>query len=303
MGFWNYYRREFYQPSQPRQVKGGIKAQTRQGAFAKSWWAKRWIAVLESFNIGARLGRGKRYAREGQVVAIEVEKGLVTAVVQGSRAEPYQVEIGVRTLSARDWKRLVEALGKQAIFTARLLAGEMPENIEEAFQAVGLSLFPNRRADLKTDCSCPDWSNPCKHIAAVYYLVGEEFDRDPFLMFKLRGMEREELVALVSGDPSGKRGSAGRAATRSPRVEPVEEGTSGPELLALEPRTFWGEPGGVDPGGADVRIPAVAAALPRRLGNFPFWRGEEGFLSPLEVIYRQASPIGLRIFLGDSGEE
>ena len=303
MGFWNHYRRGFYQPSQPRQVKGGIKAQTRQGAFAKSWWAKRWIAVLESFNIGARLGRGKRYAREGQVVAIEIEKGLVTAVVQGSRAEPYQVEIGVKTLSGRDWKRLAEALGKQAIFTARLLAGEMPENIEEAFQSVGLSLFPNRRADLKTDCSCPDWSNPCKHIAAVYYLVGEEFDRDPFLMFKLRGMEREELVALVSGQPSGKRGSAGRAATRSPRVEPIGERAGGPELLASEPRTFWGEPGGVDPGGADVRIPAVSAALPRRLGNFPFWRGEEGFLTSLEVIYRQASPIGLRIFLGDSGEE
>ena len=303
MGFWNYSRGGFYQPSQPRQVKGGIKAQTRQGAFAKSWWAKRWIGVLESFNIGARLGRGKRYAREGQVVAIEVEKGLVTAVVQGSRAEPYQVEIGVRTLSGRDWRRLAEALGKQAIFTARLLAGEMPENIEEAFRGVGLSLFPNRRTDLKTDCSCPDWSNPCKHIAAVYYLVGEEFDREPFLMFKLRGMEREELVALVSGQRSGKGGSAGRAATPSPRVEPAEERAGGPEPLAAEPRTFWGQPDGVDPGGADVRIPAVSAALPRRLGNFPFWRGEEGFLTSLEVIYRQASPVGLRIFLGESGEE
>jgi len=303
MRFWDYYRGGFYQPSQPRQVKGGIKAQTRQGAFAKSWWAKRWIAVLESFNIGARLGRGKRYAREGQVIAIEIGKGLITAVVQGSRAEPYRVKIGVRTLSGRDWKRLAEALGKQAIFTARLLAGEMPENIEEAFQSVGLSLFPHRRADLKTDCSCPDWSNPCKHIAAVYYLVGEEFDREPFLMFKLRGMEREQLVALVSGQRSRKGGSAARAATRAPRVESVEASASGPDLLASGPRAFWGEPRGVDPGGADVQIPAVSAALPRRLGNFPFWRGKEGFLTSVEMIYRQASPIGLRIFLGDSKEE
>jgi uncharacterized Zn finger protein len=303
MGFWDYYWRGFYQPSQPRQVKGGIKAQTRQGAFAKSWWAKRWIAVLESFNIGARLGRGKRYAREGQVVAIEIEKGLVTAVVQGSRAEPYRVEIGVRTLSGRDWKRLAEALRRQAIFTARLLAGEMPENIEEAFQSVGLSLFPKRRADLKTDCSCPDWSNPCKHIAAVYYLVGEEFDRDPFLMFKLRGMEREELVALVSGQRSRRGRGAGRAATRSPWVEPAEVHANELESLALAPRTFWGEPGGIEPGGADVLIPAVSAALPRRLGNFPFWRGEEAFLTSLEPIYSQASSVGLKIFLGDSGEE
>jgi uncharacterized Zn finger protein len=303
MRFWDYYRGGFYQPSQPRQVKGGIKAQTRQGAFAKSWWAKRWIAVLEGFNIGARLGRGKRYAREGQVLAIEIEKGLVTAVVQGSRAEPYRVKIGVRILSGRDWKRLAEALGKQAVFTARLLAGEMPENIEEAFHSVRLSLFPNRRADLKTDCSCPDWSNPCKHIAAVYYLVGEEFDRDPFLMLKLRGMEREELVALVSGQRSRRSGSPGRAATATLRAEPVEAYANGPEPLASEHQAFWGEPDGVDPGGADVRIPAISAALPRRLGNFPFWRGEEGFLTSLEVIYREASPIGLRTFLGHSGDE
>jgi len=237
------------------------------------------------------------------VVAIEIEKGLITAVVQGSRAEPYRVEIGVRTLSGRDWKRLAEALGKQTVFTARLLAGEMPENIEEAFQSARLSLFPNRRADLKTDCSCPDWSNPCKHIAAVYYLVGEEFDRDPFLMFKLRGLEREELVALVSGQRSRRGRGAGRAAVHSPRIEPAEAHTKELEGLALDPRRFWGESGGIEPGGADVLIPALSAALPRRLGNFPFWRGEEGFLSSLAVIYRQASPIGLRIFLGDSGEE
>ena len=83
-------------------------------------------------------------------------------------------------------------LSQQVIFTAKLLAGEMPQDIEQAFTDAGLSLFPAQSKDLDTECSCPDWSNPCKHIAAVYYLLGEEFDRNPFLIFKLRGMEREE---------------------------------------------------------------------------------------------------------------
>ena len=196
MSRWYHY--PYFERSIPRATKGGIKAQSKRGTFGESWWAKRWITILESFDIGARLGRGRSYARRGQVLSIEIDKGKVTARVQGSRPKPYDVKLEIKTLQAADWKKLAKTLSREAIFSAKLLAGEMPQDIEKAFKEAGLSLFPEKLKDLKTACSCPDWSNPCKHIAAVYYLLGEEFDRDPFLIFKLRGMNRENLIATLS---------------------------------------------------------------------------------------------------------
>src|ERR1043166_5916739 len=194
---WGYDYDYFPPPSRPLAAKGGIKAQSKRGAIGETWWAKRWIAVLESFQIGARLDRGRSYARRGQVLTIAIDKGVVTAKVQGSRPTPYEVTIELNVLSAADWRNLAVVLSQQVLYSAKLLAGEMPQDIEEAFREAGLSLFPAKLADLKTECSCPYWSNPCKHIAAVYYLLGEEFDRNPFLLFTLRGMKREELVELL----------------------------------------------------------------------------------------------------------
>jgi uncharacterized Zn finger protein len=128
MGRWGYYR--FFEPSRPRAVKGGIRAQTKGGKFGESWWAKRWISVLESFQIGARLGRGRSYARRGQVLSIDTDKGRVHAKVQGSRPNPYEVAIQVKVLSPGDWRKVISELSKQALFTAKLLAGEMPQDIE-----------------------------------------------------------------------------------------------------------------------------------------------------------------------------
>src|SRR5262249_46475105 len=160
--------RQFFRPSRPREAVGGIKAQSRAGDFGKSWWARRWQAVLDSFHLGGRLARGRTYARSGQVLNIDVEPGVVRARVQGSRPRPYDVRIGVTVLSDRQWAHLVEVLTGQALFVAKLLASEMPQDIEEVFQKARLSLFPAKRGDLRTNCSCPDEANPCKHIAAVY---------------------------------------------------------------------------------------------------------------------------------------
>src|SRR5947207_6965458 len=111
--------REFYPKSKPRQAKGGIKAQSKSGAIGKSWWAKRWIAVLESFDIGARLSRGRSYARRGQVLSIDISKGQVKAKVQGSRPKSYNITIAVKGLPDADWKKLAQALSWQAIFAAK----------------------------------------------------------------------------------------------------------------------------------------------------------------------------------------
>lgn len=181
--------------SPPRPVKDGLRAKSKRGAIGETWWSQRFIEVLEDFHEGPRLVRGRAYARRGQVIEMDVEAGEVTARVQGSRARPYSVSIGVRVLGDADWARVEEAMASQAVFLARLLAGEMPHEIGDAFAATGLSLFPATADDLGTDCSCPDWENPCKHIAAVYYLLAEAFDRDPFLIFAWRGRPRERLLS------------------------------------------------------------------------------------------------------------
>jgi uncharacterized Zn finger protein len=299
MARWYSTRFSPYPASRPRTIRGGIKARTQRGSFGASWWARRWIEVLESFHVGARLARGRAYARRGQVVSIDIEKGRVKAVVQGSRISPYTIRIEIETFTRAELKKLAQVLSRNVAFAARLLNGEMPENIEEAFDDAGLSLFPRRQGDLKTACSCPDWSNPCKHIAAVYYLLGEEFDRDPFLILKLRGLAREELPDLVGGAKPGVE-ARGRKAHGSDAAATSGLPIRG-ESLPADPGLFWGQTGaGSDPDG-DVSVPAVSAALVKRLGHFPFWRGRESLLGTLERIYREASLVGLDVFLGELG--
>jgi len=282
----------YFKPSTPLAATGGIKAQSKQGGFGKNWWAKRWIAVLEGFHLGARLTRGRSYARRGQVLDIQVEHGIITAKVQGSRPRPYAVEIKIKPLSKAEQASLGKALAEQALFTAKLLAGEMPQDIEQAFAGAGLSLFPRHLDDLVTGCSCPDWSNPCKHIAAVYYLVGEEFDRDPFLIFKLRGVDRDKLTALLGE----------KASTRSTRLRgsasTVREPTPIDETINSSAATFW--EGSELPAGwlGEVRVPPMQAPLLRRLGNFPFWRGNERFADTLMPVYARACEFAEEVLMG-----
>jgi len=279
-----------FPPSKPREVKGGIRARSRRGAFAQSWWARRWIAVLEGFELGGRLQRARSYARRGQVVSILIERGRVDAVVQGSRPDPYLVTIETRTLVPEEWRRLAAALNREARFAAQLLAGEMPADVEEAFRLAGLSLFPAQKEDLRTSCSCPDWSNPCKHIAAVYYLLGEEFDRDPFLIFRLRGLDRDELVLLL----------ARAAATAPARPERGRRPRRAADPLPSEAPAFWqGSELPADLLG-EVEAPPVAAALLARLGTFPFWRGRQPLVEAITPVYHAASAKALEVFLGET---
>lgn len=303
---WGYDYDYFPPPSRPLAAKGGIKAQSKRGAIGETWWAKRWIAVLESFQIGARLDRGRSYARRGQVLAVAIDKGVVTAKVQGSQPTPYKVTIKLNVLSAADWRNLAAVLSQQVLYSAKLLAGEMPQDIEEAFREAGLSLFPAKLADLKTECSCPDWSNPCKHIAAVYYLLGEEFDRNPFLIFTLRGMTREELIALLDSRTEkidAQKPKRGKKEQREGDRALVAEAPVPSEPLVADAAAFWNGNAGADDLIGEVQIPATPAALVRRLGNFPFWRGEEQFFSAIEPIYKNASPRGLDILIGGVREE
>ncbi|WP_449064602.1 SWIM zinc finger family protein [Planomonospora algeriensis] len=180
-------------PARPVRIEGGLRARNRRGSIGEQWWSRRFVDILERICDRGRLSRGRTYARSGQVLDLELAPGLVTARVQGSRRTPYRIGIGITAYPADEWRRLTGALAAQALYRAKLLAGEMPPEIEDVFHECGLPLFPGEH-DLELECSCPDWGFPCKHLSAVLYVLAEAFDDDPFLVLAWRGMERDALL-------------------------------------------------------------------------------------------------------------
>jgi uncharacterized Zn finger protein len=229
------FYRDFPPPSRPIQVEGGIKARSARGSIGESWWSQRFIAVLESFALGTRLTRGRSYARKGQVLSLEIKPGLVTASVQGSRPKPYAVKVKLAPYSKQVWAKVEAHLAEQALYSAQLLAGEMPAEIEEVFGSAGAPLFPGALRDLDMSCNCPDFAVPCKHLAATFYLLAERFDADPFEILHWRGRERDELLTRLRQLRSG--GEVARATVRAEEGGPTVGASAALAELASPPLT------------------------------------------------------------------
>lgn len=247
-------------------VEGGLRARSKRGEIARTWWSRRFIEVLESFGMGGRLQRGRRYARAGQVLSMTVSASLVIGLVQGSRPEPYRVRIAVKAFAGKDWARIERALAGQALYAAKLLAGEFPTEIEDLFGKLGLRLFPDSMRELTMDCSCPDWEVPCKHLAATCYLLAESFDEDPFQILAWRGRGRDELLdRLRELRATGPAGGTGEADDR-----PAEPGHV-PLADALD--SFWAAPessargGEPEPAGAPDAVLDLLDPLPLNVGR------------------------------------
>ncbi len=164
---------------------------------SREWWAQRWLELLDSYRFKKRLERARNYARQGNILSIEFKGAKVLAVVQGTEPEPYQVSLSLDPFTDEQWGYVIETMSQRAIFAAKLLAGEMPQNIEAVFTANGLSLFPFTLSDIQSRCSCPDKANPCKHIGAIYYQLGDRFSEDPFVLFQLRGRTKDQIIAAL----------------------------------------------------------------------------------------------------------
>jgi len=243
----------FPPPAKPLAVEGGLVARSARGAIGEHWWSRRFLEVLESFALGSRLTRGKNYARGGQVVSLEVAPGVVTASVQGSRRTPYKVSIALPAFSELVWAKVEVTLAEQAIHSARLLAGEMPDDLEDVFLAAGAPLFPQRAKDLTLSCSCPDWEVPCKHLAATFYLLAESFDDDPFAILLWRGRSREALLKRLRelrGGDTVQLAVEAAVTVEGPRVGAMMALAD----LALAEGDFWT--------GAPVQALPVQAELP-----------------------------------------
>ncbi|PIU68842.1 MAG: hypothetical protein COS84_00505 [Armatimonadetes bacterium CG07_land_8_20_14_0_80_40_9] len=286
MRYWNHYH---YTPVEPKEVKDGIKLQSRN--VGSTWWSQCWIKVLDSFGWENRLARGRRYAKRGQVVNFKLEKGEVTAQVQGTQAKPYSVTIKLKVLSKEEWNKVLTKMSEQAQFAANLLVGEMPEDIEKVFTSAKVPLFPTSKKDFVATCSCPDWANPCKHIAAVHYILAEEFDRDPFMIFKLRGLTKERLI-----DELNKRRTIQSEKTSK---ETTDEVTTREIDLSRDLDKFFtiNNPEKFNSIRFNITQPDVQLSLLRRLGEPPFWRAvsRPNFFQEMEKIYKIISEYGIRL--------
>jgi uncharacterized Zn finger protein len=286
-----------YESTHPIEVQDGIKAKSRRGKFVKNWWADRWIKALTRLMDSARLGRGRNYARRGQVLEINVSPGHISAQVQGSRRRPYKVSIQLRPLSDRQWDKVFNALAEQAIFAAQLLNGEMPPDIEKVFDLTKVPLFPASRGDLQTDCSCPDWANPCKHIAAVYYLMGERFDDDPFLLFELRGRSKDEVTAALHER---------RIQGLEPEAEPsyVPGAVEAVEAAALEEclEHYWTMGAEAERVALSISYPEVDMALLKRLG-VPDFLEAQSFWAQMQRVYGGVATRALDVAFADADFE
>ena len=236
--------------------------------------------------------RGQYYARQGQIISITESKEGIHALVQGSRPRPYKVNIRLTPLTPRQWNRVLDVLADQAIFAAQLLSGEMPSNIEEAFSSAGVSLFPQNHHDLITSCSCPDKANPCKHVAAAHYILGERFDEDPFLLFRMRGRTQEQILTALrqrrdTAAPGGgqKKQSAQQRLSDAPKLEDQAE-------------NFWQI--GMEAGqfSAQVRTPEIGQPLLKRLGEPDFVR-DLTLQNQLEDVYNTISQFAMMIGYSD----
>lgn len=264
-------RRAFADFAPPRRVSGGLRARSTRGAIGRSWWSRRFLDVLESFALGTRLTRGRSYARAGQVLSLDVAPGVVTAVVQGSRPRPYQVAIRLRPIGERAWSRLENLLAAQALFSARLLAGDVPPELEEVCADAGAPLFPSAIDELDLRCDCPDIAVPCKHLAAAFYLLAEAFDADPFQLLHWRGRQRDRLLTRLRTLRTGAAdvgadtdADAGGGAVADPdgagSAAGDGDGTAGP---ATAVRTDEAPPIGAEPALADLPGEPVDAMVDR----------------------------------------
>lgn len=263
----------------PLTVKGGIRAQLSPASGTRVWWAHRWTEMMEDFRIGARLGRGRNYAVSGQVSALTISCGRVEADVQGASDKPYHCVIRFRELSDTARDQILRRLKSRPILLARLLAGDMPFDLEALFRENDAPFFPHKKDDIQSSCTCPDYANPCKHLAAVYYLLGEAFAKNPRLLLTLRGLP------LLDWEP--------RREPPAPAAAPAPPGE-------LSPADCYGRPHEPLPPSDASPADGSDAPLPARLGPLPFWRGQERFLDTLGHLYARAAPRGHIVWAGDT---
>ncbi|ABX31036.1 Non-specific serine/threonine protein kinase [Petrotoga mobilis SJ95] len=167
--------------------------------FGKSWWGKKWVEALENIDRDTnRLPRGRNYAKKGAVLEIKIQKNsVISARVQGTRPNPYREKIALPSFTEEEKEKIKKVLNERLDLSAMLIGGNLPEELLDITENMGIKLFPKSWNEINAHCTCPDWANPCKHLAAVYYIIADEIDKDPFLIFEMHGMKKKDLIEIA----------------------------------------------------------------------------------------------------------
>ncbi|PSP01099.1 MAG: hypothetical protein BRC47_10340 [Cyanobacteria bacterium QS_7_48_42] len=254
----------------------------------REWWVLRWLDLLDKYRFKKRLERGRRYATEGNILSIAFQGAEIVATVQGTENEPYELSIYLDIFSNEDWDYVIETMSQKAIFSAQLLTGEMPPNIEEVFTANGLSLFPFSLSEVHSRCSCPDPKNPCKHIAAVYYQLGDRFSEDPFVLFQLRGRTREQILdrlrQIRSGEAEEQRSGGAEVQRR------ISQSSTQDSQTPLNIEKFWQYDEPLDSSLVVIAQPPESKTVLDILGTVPLASSDaQAVRQYLEQVYATAS--------------
>lgn len=267
--------------------------------FSRTWWGQRFIEALERFTDPARLGRGRSYASGGRILSYRIEGGVVSAKVRGSinpyfgvYEEPiYTTTVALKPISRADWTKAIADLSGRAAPVAKLLLNEMPDDIDDTFGHLGLHLLPAGQRDFTTHCSCPDWSNPCKHVAGISYLLASALDQDPFLLFELRGLARDQLRVELEKSPLGQLLAS---EFDLPEVEPrpaqsyYTRPVAEPVPATVSYKEFWTGARHLPPPIEAAPTPGVPALLIKKQGDYPpFWPKDQSFIAVMEELYER----------------
>jgi uncharacterized Zn finger protein len=269
--------------------------------FSRTWWGQRFIAALERFTDTARLGRGRSYASNGRILDYKLVKGTVTAKVRGSinpyfgvyKEPTYNTTITIKPISATNWTKAIRQIASRADLVTKLLMNEMPDSIEDVFSALDLHLLPHSQSDFTTKCSCPDYANPCKHIAGVYYLLASDLDQDPFVMFELRGLSRDDLHAELARSPLGQILASSLTSDLDVPVEPVESYYTRPTKVPAAAgvnslKEFWAGTKRLPTPLVTASQASVPALLIKKQGDYPpFWHKDVSFIGVMEELYER----------------
>ena len=209
------------------------------GLGQQPWWVEQWMELINGYRFKKRLERAWGYAREGNVTSIRFEGRRVHARVQGTGEDPYKVKLWLDVLNDEDWDYVLEALTQKARWSAQLLAGIMPADIERAFAASGKRLFPFKLQEVRSECNCPDKANPCKHISAVYFLMGDRFSEDPFVLFQLRGRTRAKLLEDLAEKRRQALAALAEQRAESEACPPENSPPLPPHPAVLDPALWW----------------------------------------------------------------
>lgn len=278
------------------------------GEFSRTWWGQKFITAIESFTDAARLGRGRSYARGDKILEFAVNQGEIEATIRGSvnpyfgvYQEPrYHTVVKIKPIPQKDWSKIIQSMAKNASFVSKLLLNEVPENIESSFRAVNQNLLPQNESDFQTSCSCPDYSNPCKHIAGLCYRFASELDEEPFLLFELRGLTQDKLHQELAKTPLCRALIAG---LKTQELTPMTVASyyTRPQKNQFNSATslkeFWQGKTIVPPPLSETRETNISGILVKKAGDFPeFWHRDRSFIATMEELYQRVKTKNRDVF-------